>query len=375
MKKYKSHFTEGQNANTFESIQSAMHVSSTLAMGRDVLPVILWEDSETMRYEGMPFTIGDLKNMMEKELAEAERILHEDVMKGLPADVLLPDYSRIVDQLRNRNEEYNFLLDPENPFVEARHNFAKAFLEHPEHGPAFADLDEDGDIVYNHKVARDWFGKVNEFLEKLFVILHVGCGLPARGTESAETLICNLEDAERNLYAILDHICIVGRYNKTSVNRGLDKLIPRALHPRLAQLLLEYLALIRPLERSIAVQVVEKEHRGVFDTHLWAGVKGKWTSRQMSDILKDACYQYTHVPMGLAAWRHVSTAIMRRKLTGQLSLQKEIRDWIVESMAHEQAGHGVDVANRFYGGEVQGLSGELSEGECKRYILVSTRES
>jgi hypothetical protein len=132
------------------------------------------------------------------------------------------------------------------------------------------------------------------------------------------------------------------------------------------------MALVRPLEKTFAEQVAEPDIVKLFSTHLWVGLRGKWDSEKLSNILQESFYQYVNIPIGLAAWRHIATSIVRRKLTGQLGLQAEIKDWLVEMMANEQAGHSHELANQIYGGEVQGLGGAMHERELKRYLLVST---
>jgi hypothetical protein len=126
-------------------------------------------------------------------------------------------------------------------------------LEDEKQGLLFAEVEDASDRVhYIEKSALNWFKSVHQFLEKLFVVIHTSSGLPAHGTESSETLITNTFGAQRSLYAMLGHLCLVGRYNKTSHNSGQDKLIPRALHLKPGQLLLYYLALVCPVERSFA---------------------------------------------------------------------------------------------------------------------------
>jgi hypothetical protein len=336
------------------------------------MPMILWESKEVLRFEGLAIDLADIRRLVERELEEAKDILHNEVMKGLFTSEMLPVHDRIVDNLRNEHAGYNFLEDDSNLFSLNRHNFAKAILEHPHHGPILADIKENGDIAYNKQAVEDWFQSVNDFLEKLFVVMHISCGLPQRGSEAAETLIVNTMTAQRNLYSILDEVCIVGRYNKTAHNTGLDKLIPRAVHPKPAALLITYLTLVRPLERSFAQQIAGNGvDPGCFDTFLWVGIKGKWSSTKMSSILQETFYQYTHVPLGLAAWRHIAVSLMRHKLTSQLGCQNEIKEWILEAAADEQAGHTNKISQHMYGAELGGLEHGLHEKECKRYLLVS----
>jgi hypothetical protein len=354
-----------------------MHICTYLAGGRDCLPLILWQGKDVLRYEGLAIDLADIRRLVEKELEEAEEILNNEVMKGLFTSEMLAEHTCIVDNLRNQHAGYNFIEDDNNLFSLSRHNLAKAILEHPYHGPILADLKDNGDIAYNKQAVEDWFQSVNDFLEKLYVVMHISSGLPQRGAEAAETLIVNTMTAQRNLYSILDEVCIVGRYNKTSHNTGLDKVIPRAVHPKPAALLVKYLTLVRPLERSFAQQIAAGKGASPhnFDTNLWVGIKGKWNATKMSSILQETFYQYTHVPIGLAAWRHIAESLMRHKLTSQMGCQDEIREWILEAAADEQAGHTNKIAQHMYAAELGGLEQGLHEKECKRYLLVSGTSS
>jgi hypothetical protein len=357
--------------NTFDTVQTAMHLCSKLAGARDSLPMILWEDEDVFHLDGCMGSMSGLHALVKGELEDAKRILHDQVMLGCSEEGMTPPRERMLDQLRNARPGYNFLQDPSNPFKAAQHRLALKILEHETHGPVFSDVDEMGDVKHNRKAILEWMAKVQSFLEKLFVIVHLTIGLPPRGTEACETLLVNTLNAERNVYVVLQEFCVVGRYNKTSHNTGFDKPIPRAVHADPAQLAMEYLTLVRPLQRYFARFVVDEGLWGYFDTHLWVGVKGKWTSLQISNMLKEATYQYLHVSIGLASWRHLATSIMRKKLKGQTELQSEIQDWMISCMADEQAGHSAEVAAQFYGGEVTGMAHGMNENECKRYMTVS----
>jgi hypothetical protein len=348
-----------------------MHIGSSLANSDNGLPKIIWLSPGRFMLDGDLIEMQKVRDMLAKELDRCERLLRDRVTRGVPIDDLVPDLQVISDELRSNRSGYSFLTDTRNPFHRSPHAFSLRLFTDPIWGPIFGKVQGDDGIEWNREAVAEWMADLNDFKETLFLLVHLTSGLPARGTESSETLISNTDTAQRNFYCFGNRMCLVGTYNKTSrITGNRNKLLPRGLEERTGSFMLKYLALLRPLERVLARQTVDERHWHLYDTHLWTGGSGKWDTRRFSRILDEAFKHHLKVPMSMASWRHACTAVMRRHLTKQLDLQPEIQQDLFEAMADEQSGHTHAVSLLNYGVEVTGFD-LLPERKFRLFLLAS----
>jgi hypothetical protein len=345
-----------------------MHIGSSLADGDAGLPSVYWLKDEEFTLNGQLFKLKNLREMLKAKLESANTLLRSKVMKGISPESLLPKVEAIVDNLKNIQEGYSFLSDSHNPFYKVTMDFSKALIADAHWGPIFGHSKK-GEFVWDYDAVTEWLEHVKQFKEVLFLLIHITSGLPPRGTEATETLICNTTTARRNMYAVGGRPCLISSYNKTSHNSHHDKLLPRGLQEMVGDLFINYLALVRPLESVVAHQVVEEKHLHLYRTHLWVGPKGRWDTRGFNKILEREFNKHMKMEMSVGTWRHAATAIMRRHLVKQLDKQPEIQHDLLEAMATEQAGHTSAISNLNYAVEVLGFDA-LPERKLKLFILV-----
>jgi hypothetical protein len=350
-----------------------VHIASSQAYNSQGLPNLIWEDNDSFSFNGDQYSITQIKTAIQSQLHQAEEVLYQGIFKGMPVEEMMPFCQRPKDILQQTKKGYNFLQDMDNPYLKSQHKFAKALLGDKVWGPIFAKVNPEGKLEYNTNEVNKFMQQVQVFLKHLFFLMHVTGGMPPRGTEASETLLVNTPTAQRNLYFIDKHFCLVHMYNKTSHNSGFDKVIPRAFPKQVSKLLLDYLALVCPLERVFARAVVNQVHWHLFDTHLWVGPTGKWDTRQMTTILQRAFSEHGSIDIGVAAWRHIITSIVRKCVSEKLKLRPEVKEAVMIAAADDQAGHSHDLALRLYGQEYESLQG-MSDETLKKFLAVRTSE-
>lgn len=367
MQIHKEHLTENQKSNTFTSIQNIMHVTTAQAKSRQALPSMLWEDKDRFRYHGQMYSMTSISDAIEYQKGAADEVLANLVLMHVPVEELMPRYVDVQDRHRSDLDGYSFLSDPANPFLDAKDNLAKALFMHESWGCHFSNDDQ---TSFRPEAMKVWLRDVQTFLGHLFFLIHTTSGLPPRGTESAAMLLCNTAYQRRNLYYLCGNLCLVGTYNKTSHNTGFDKLIPRAMHKSVEMLLLIYLTLVRPIEKRFARDLGITSNLHLYDTHIWIGTDGKWTTRHMTDILQQSFGMFGDIRIGIGAWRHIITNIVRKKVNTELCLHPLVLNTVLLVAANEQAGHSHEMALSTYGLDCEGLTG-MTEETLNLFLAVS----
>jgi len=155
--------------------------------------------------------------------------------------------------------------------------------------------------------------KARQFLELLCIIVHLSYGQPARGTELEIIRILNTPDGERGLYWIDALVMVLGIYSKTQKISGRNRLVPRFLPKAVGDLLIKYLAVVRPMEIRLA-QKVEGGKVEFLKEFLFANYQRGGSSDQISNPLKLETSRGMSVSLGLREYRHVATAFMEELL-------------------------------------------------------------
>ena len=151
--------------------------------------------------------------------------------------------------------------------------------------------------------------------------MHLSYEQPARGTELEIVRILNGRDGERGLYWIDSLVTVLGTYSKTRQISGRDRLVSRFLPKVVGDLLIKYLALVRPMEIRLAKKV-EGGKPEFLKEFLFADYKRMSSSDQISDALKLETNRGISVSLGIREYRHVATAFMEEHLIYHFSQRK-----------------------------------------------------
>lgn len=196
-----------------------------------------------------------------------------------------------------------------------------------------------------------WMAAAHKLEEALFFLIHLTSGLPARATELATYKYVNTRFDQRSVFCGMGTLCLVSRYWKGRSITSQDHPAPRFLPRPVAQLLLDYLVYVRPLEVMLSQR--RGEARAVMlstylftsrvgeadDTHLravWLRLYGQFNSGQQ---------------LTLGAFRHVCHALMTKLVMDDPEVA---RKFLPSDLPIDlQGGHSAKTAATLYGKAVK----------------------
>lgn len=184
-----------------------------------------WDkDGQTITYRKTVISLKQIEQFIFRSLKELKDILYNDLLFG-KQDFPSINISEIKDDLGNRDPGYFFGIDQRNPELrEARSWLLLQISTDPVLRRKFLKSGLLDDPSFNNTACKEYEAKVMSFLEHLFIVIHLGSGQPARGTEIAGIQFRNEQQAVRALFVINGEICFNINYNKSqSIKRNMTQ--------------------------------------------------------------------------------------------------------------------------------------------------------
>jgi hypothetical protein len=157
----------------------------------------------------------------------------------------------------NANEEkvgWSFLKDVQNKFVvDGKWWLLKRISHEPRLQQEWFQEDMEGqDHPYRAEAVQEYQQKVEQFQEKLLLILYIVGGQPARATELIRLRHSNTKQGGlRNIFINRGMMAFVTTYYKNYQRTGKMKIIHQYLPKEVGELLLRYLWLVLPFWQAI----------------------------------------------------------------------------------------------------------------------------
>lgn len=107
----------------------------------------------------------------------------------------------------------------------------------------------DGEPQFIRSTVRQYLDQAQQFLEIMFVLIHITSGQPARVTELVHMRVFNSLSSYRSVYLYFGSVMFLTAYSKTDSMTQRNRMIARFLPKSLKQLFLVYLMIVRPFER------------------------------------------------------------------------------------------------------------------------------
>lgn len=181
-----------------------------------------------------------------------------------------------------------------------------------------------------------YFTKVDQFLERLLLLIHLTSGQPARGTEVMTLQHSNtMQGHHRGIYIEEGLIGTVTSYHKGYNITGSTKIIHRYLPKEVSELLVYYLWLVLPFWQKL--DVLANKRKDPPSVYLWPKGTGSWDAARLSKVIARETEAYLNTRLNIIMYRHMAIAISRQHLTcGGFK-----RDYgINKKLADAQASHG-----------------------------------
>lgn len=338
------------------------------------LGFLIWsDDHQALHYRDLQLTMDSLTKFIrtQVELAqyELERLflLDEDESRAEKIPELL--LHQLTDDPVNNQRGWNFLRHQKNrqllPITGERwmldrilttESLRKDFIKVQ---PAIWH-ERDPSIKWNTKLLEAYLVWVDEFLQRILLLIHMTSGQPARATELVSIRHCNTpEGRHRNIFIEHGLVCIVTSYHKSQSTTRSIKIIHRYLPQVVSELVVYYLWLIQPFTEQ-ADMFARQSDRRTRSAFFWPKMREHWDAARLGVVMRSQGEAYLQTKLNVLTWRHAAIGISRVHLKcGGFRRDYGPDDPTVD----EQAAHGSWVAGTVY---ARGLKEAPGVIEAKR---------
>ncbi|CAN9210663.1 hypothetical protein AA0121_g11547 [Alternaria tenuissima] len=338
------------------------------------LGYIYWSnDHERLTYKQLELSIADFKKFVATQVELAQSgleqlfLIHSDEER----EDVIPTFELrdLKDDPTESAKGWSFCNDPRNKHVlpEGKRWMLDRVLEADVLRAEFIELRKnDSKVLWKVTAAKKYISKIESFLERLLLLVHITAGQPARGTEILSLRHCNTVNGHhRSIFIKNGLVSTVTSYHKGYNIVGSTKIIHRYLPKEVSKLVVYYLWFILPFWRSLDLLVLgDKASRSPF---LWSKGDVAWISTRLSNALKEEARIYLQTHLNITYYRHVAIAMSRVYLkSGGFK-----RDYgIEEKTSNDQASHTTWIAGSIYARGLEEAPGAI-EARRAEYRMVS----
>lgn len=280
-------------------------------------------------------------------ITEASTLL-SDLSYGLHSTLVIPDH--IADDWTNNTRGYSFINNAS--FVPDRNIVLKAILQDSDLHIASVN---NNNLDFNHVKIWDYLNKTDRLNEIFAIIVFIASGVGSRFTEFADHKYAN-GTRPRTIFIDLHDLYFVTRRVKTETQLRKPTFLPTKCAPIIAQLIIAYLVLIRPVESALIYQVKDEAAFHVYSEYMWVRSGSSTTPEQLRSSFKAFMVLHCNSPIGPHHYRQISVEIVRVFLGSEYEMKMDELDVIAA-----QAGHSVTVAQTHYAIEHHRLPSMPSE--------------
>ncbi|KAJ2801470.1 hypothetical protein H4R20_003656, partial [Coemansia guatemalensis] len=292
----------------FASVMGAKYIikKAEMCVGRD--GKLVWAPNSNyteLEYDSVRVRITDLSRgyfgMLDKL-----RELCDELLRGFAVPGELNMSREYMDNSMSQGHDASFLGDSYLKSIES------LLFSHLGSKQAFYNsVTKTWDTV---KIA-DWQIQADEFMDYLMAAIHIAGGQPARAPEFTSVLYRNCHGSIRGTCIRWSKFSLVTRYHKGRWMQGHDRPVSRFLPLELSQILLVYLALIRPCEIAFMdintpQDIDAKKACGIYMYQLFVKRGIAVSAKAMSDTFGRIFKKVTNVNVTFAQYRHISQAFI-----------------------------------------------------------------
>ena len=329
------------------------------------LGYICWsEDKERLSYRATEFGMGDFKAFIKTETEliyrQLEDLLLVNQEEKMEEVVPKLNLRRIKDVPKENARGWSFLKDERNgtELPDGSRWLLKRMLDNNWLRDEFVRaVKEDGKMVWRTEAVDIYLAKVDRFLERLLLLVHITSGQPSRATETLSLRHENtVEGGHRNVFIEDGLVSTVTSYHKGYSVTGSTKIIHRYLPNEIGEVLVYYLWLIRPFVRNLRrLGLREQVPHNPF---VWAKDESSWDSSRLRAILKSEAKRHLKTELNVRIYRHVAIAISRQHLPSSGFR----RDYDLEEKCSDgQASHASWTAGIVYARGLEEAPGHVEE--------------
>ncbi|KAJ5571339.1 hypothetical protein N7535_004999 [Penicillium sp. DV-2018c] len=281
---------------------------------------ISWSHGDTLLYKQLRFTMREFKGFVHGLTASTRKLLIDRILLTQADQLPVIPWDRMADDFNQPMPGWNFLQDKRTPWpIEGSQWMVNRVREGQQPQRYFLEAGR-GDLSL--VAINRWFGYVQDFEEKLAVLVHITGGQPPRAPELLSIRHRNTANSGlRNVFIEDGLVAFVTRYHKGFYASGDAKVIHRYVPREVGELVVWYLWLVLPFHEMLQAHHREKCNLDAIpDTtaSLMRGVDAgsgrTWTSDRVRDVMTRESTERLRNRLTLPAYRDIAIAISRKFL-------------------------------------------------------------
>ena len=326
------------------------------------LGYIQWsEDNQILSYKNFTLNMRDFRRFIREQVSTAQSQLEDlcllcvdESRESTIPELFLQD---IRDDPTNNTRNWCFLNDPRNKaaFVNRGEWLLNRVLDAEPLQRQFVNVCNGGRVVWRAPEAKKYLTRVDAFLERLLLLVHLTSGQPARATELVGLRYKNTISSHlRDVFVEDGLVTMVTAYHKGYSITGSTKIIHRYLPREVGELMVYYLWLIRPFWQRLEKLALHRTEEP--SPYIWAKDQGTWDSKRLGDVLDREFRARLGTPANISMYRHAAIAISRKYLDcGGFK-----RDYDVDEKRTDlQAAHSSWTASSIYARGIEEAAGHV----------------
>lgn len=221
------------------------------------------------------------------------------------------------------------------------------------------EIADGGTFEVDPSASQEFFHKIKPIIEAIAFLVHATGSGPLRLSEVVDDRYCN-GSSPRNVFISHGLLFVLRRNFKPSSARGCRSSVVHFPPEKVTELLVYYLAVVRPVEVFLTAGLQWTEQHATYSQFLYV-VKGRqMTPQGLSLIIAQHTDRYLDCRLTGLDLRHVLINL-------QSVFLPPIIDPSVQKFGDSQAGHGSRVANQVYGQRLDHLPGEQASSFVLSY--------
>jgi hypothetical protein len=325
-----------------------------------------WDEQEqVLTYEGTELRMDEVPTLLASEYRDCRRLLYGDLMLGLQdlrhmhawslkdtgdADVLGWSFVQHRDNLHLLRGTDQSLLSA----IERSEQLCRIFLAENQRTSS--------GVAWRENAIAAYEATVQEFLQRLCVLIHISGGQPVRESEFFSMTWRNTQ-RRRSITLRHDRVMIHVQYHKGQQQTGRYKENIRFLAHPIGDLLLDYIVYVLPLRQRFLRQHSPK---ALLSPLLWEQDGKVWPDNRLSRCLEDASVRAEIPRLHIANWRQMTVAIVKTKFAGHINyFEANEDDEDAEEMEADirimtkQRNHKTQTVNRAYANQTGASFGNV----------------
>jgi superfamily II DNA helicase RecQ len=338
-----------------------------------------WDESEqVLTYEDTELHMDQIPTLLASEYQDCHRLLYDDLMMSQKT-ISHMNSSALKDGPNVDTIDWNFVQHRDN--VNVLKGADTALLSAIDHSKQLshvflsADTRAPDGFVWRESALAGYEATVQQFLQRLCVLMHVSGGQPVRESEFFEMTWRNTQ-RRRSITIRHDRVMVHVKFHKGQQQTGRYKENVRFLAHPVGELLLDYLVYVMPLRQTFLRQHSPKALLAPF---LWERDGTVWAEGQLSRCLEEASTRARVPRLHVANWRQITVAIVKTKFASQIACfeaddddeDAEEMDEVVRTMTR-QRNHKTQTVNRAYANQTGSVFSNLWDGQIRMGLRAST---